>query len=278
MTYKTILVHVDGSKRCPARIGIAINLAREFKAHLVGLHALKAIELPGYIVAGAGGASVVEIQNKAAKERVARAKAMFNEAVAGNGRLNGAEWRASELDAFEAVTLHARYADLIVVGQPQAGDDAGVERGFAENVALGAGRPVLIVPYAGRFDSVGRRVLIGWDAGREATRALTDALPFLARAASVQVLVVNPGIGHHGEAPGDDIALYLARHGVRVEVNVQEGVDIDVGDEILSRAADFGADLIVMGAYGHSRIREIVMGGATRTLIDTMTAPVLMSH
>jgi nucleotide-binding universal stress UspA family protein len=192
--------------------------------------------------------------------------------------LTTAEWRTTELDALDAVTLHGRYADLIVLGQPWAEDTSGVGSGFAEQVMLEAGRPVLTVPYAGNFAAIGKRVLIAWNASREATRAVTDAMPFLRRAESVQVVVINPESGEHGAMPGSDIALYLARHGVNVEVYMDQAEQKDVGNEILSRAADFGADLIVMGAYGHSRFREMVMGGASRTVIDSMTVPVLLSH
>lgn len=277
MAYKTILVHIDAGKRCPARVEAAIGLARQNDAHLIGLNALTLIELPGYVLAGAGGASIVDIRKRNADEQAARAKAAFSKAMSTAG-LTTAEWRTTELDALDAVTLHGRYADLIVLGQPWAEDSSGVGSGFAEQVMLEAGRPVLTVPYAGNFAAIGKRVLIAWNASREATRAVTDAMPFLRRAESVQVVVINPESGEHGAMPGSDIALYLARHGVNVEVYMDQAEQKDVGNEILSRAADFGADLIVMGAYGHSRFREMVMGGASRTVIDSMTVPVLLSH
>jgi len=123
-------------------------------------------------------------------------------------------------------------------------------------------------------------VLIAWDAGVEAARAVRDALPLLRRADTVEVAVFDPERGRreHGEQPGADVALYLARHGVKVSVARQSGADFEVGAQILSRAADTGADLIVMGAYGHSRVRELVLGGVTRTILESMTVPVLMSH
>jgi nucleotide-binding universal stress UspA family protein len=277
MAYKTILVHVDAGDRCLARIEIAIRLARQFDAHLIGLNALTSRELPGYVLAGAGGVPVVELQKRLTDEQAARAEAVFGKAVSAAG-LASPEWRASRLDAVDAVTLHGRYADLIVLGQPGAADDSGIESGFAERVTLEAGRPVLMVPYVGSFATVGTRILVGWNASREATRAVTDAIPFLQQAKSVEVIAINPEADGHGALPGSDIALYLARHGVKVEVYVDKAVDIGDGEEMLSRAADFGADLIVMGAYGHSRFRELVMGGASRTIIDSMTVPVLLSH
>jgi len=277
VTYRTILVHIDAGERCPARIDVAIGLAREYDAHLVGLNALQLIQLPGYLVAGAGGVSVVDLQKRWTEDQAAEAKTAFAKAVTAAGFENF-EWRPTEFDAIDAVTLHARYADLVVLGQPHAADSSGVGGGFAEQVVLGAGRPVLMVPYAGSFATIGKRILVAWNASRESTRAVTDAIPFLRQAEEVQVIVINPKSGDHGAMPGNDIGLYLSRHGVRVEVRTDYAADIDVGSELLSRAADFGADLVVMGAYGHSRLKELIMGGATRTTIDSMTVPALLSH
>ena len=122
--------------------------------------------------------------------------------------------------------------------------------------------------------------MLAWDAGREAARAVSDAMPFLERAEQVTVMAVNPssGEGDHGEEPGADIALHLARHGVKAEVHQTESPDISVGDELLSRIADDGSDMLVMGAYGHTRLRELVLGGVTRSILEQMTVPVLMSH
>lgn len=276
MSYKTILVHIDAGKRWPARVHAAIGIARQYDAHLVGLNALTSVELPGYVVAATGGASVLDIQKRFASEQAARAEAEFSKAISAAGL--AAEWRSSELDAADAVTLHGRYADLLVIGQPWAKDHTGIGRDFAERVIFEAGRPVLMVPYAGKFDAIGKRVLIGWNASREATRAITDAIPVLQQADMVQVIVINPIAGEHGAVPGSDIALYLSRHGVKVEVFTDHSKNIDVGNEMLSRAADFGADLIVMGAYGHSRFREMMLGGASRTIIKAMTVPVLLSN
>ena len=276
MTYKTILVHVDNGKYCPARVDMAVRLARRFDAHLVGLHALTALRLPAYAVAEAG-ATLIEAQRTIAREQATRAERVFRDATESAGLAN-IEWRVAVEDAVDATTLHARYADLVVLGQPRANDGSAVEPDFPERVTLGAGRPVLMVPYAGTFETVGRRVLVAWDARREATRAVTDAIPLLREAEQVNVVVFNPEGTAHGAMPGADIGLYLARHGVRVDVAYHRANDIDVGNQLLSRVADLGADLIVMGAYGHSRMRELIMGGATRTVLQSMTAPVLLSH
>jgi len=139
---------------------------------------------------------------------------------------------------------------------------------------------VLVVPFIGASAAIGRNVLLCWNASREAARAATDALPLLQAAASVTVLVVGAETSDsgHGAEPGADVAIWLGRHGVKVTVQRDVAADADVGGLILSRAMDHGCDLIVMGIYGHSRLRELVLGGASRTLLGSMTVPVLMAH
>jgi nucleotide-binding universal stress UspA family protein len=169
-----------------------------------------------------------------------------------------------------------------VVGQRNPADtDTFVAKQFVENLMLSAGRPVLIVPYAGEFPTVGTAVLVAWDGSREATRALHDALPFLARAKQTTLLTINALDSEPpaSRIPGSDIAAIIARHGANVVTEEIDGVhDVPIGDMLLSRASDLGVDLIVMGGYGHSRWRELVLGGATRTVLKAMTVPVLMSN
>jgi nucleotide-binding universal stress UspA family protein len=168
----------------------------------------------------------------------------------------------------------------LVIGQVDPNESSfGVLSDLAEYVKLNCARPVLIVPYAGRFDHVGSNALIAWDGSMEATRAITSAIPLLKRARNVAVALLNPSArpDMHGEQPGADIALYLARHDIRIEV-VQRHTDIDVGNALLSLVADMRSDLLVMGGYGHTRFREILLGGVTLTVLKTMTVPILMSH
>src|SRR5215471_6305021 len=159
----------------------------------------------------------------------------------------------------------------------RARDAADKTRQAFEHVS---GRPILVVPYVGNFADLGRRVVIGWNASREAARAVNDAMPLLTSAETVTVLTIDPREGPraHGELPGADISLHLARHGVKAEIERTVSADLPVGEVLLSRVADLGADLLVMGAYGHSRARELLLGGATRSLLRSMTLPVLMSH
>jgi nucleotide-binding universal stress UspA family protein len=276
MSYKTILVHIDPGKRCSVRVDVAIRLAQQHDAHLVALHAIAPFEPPGYVMAEMGPA-IIDAQKAVAAKELALTEGGFNKQVSAAG-LRNVEWRSAVDDLTDAMTLHARYADLLVIGQVDASEHSHVPADFPARLVLAAGRPVLILPSVGSFATVGKRILIAWHPSREAARAVTDAIPLLQRADSVHVMAVNPKAGEHGTVPGADIGLYLARHGVRVEVKTDHGAEIDVGNELLSRAADLDADLIVMGGYGHSRLKEWVLGGATRTILESMTVPVLMSH
>ena len=273
MGYKTILVHLDERARPQQCLQLGFQLAGRFDAHLVALFALDAMRIPSYALAEAGRV-VEEIETRRRQEAARAAESEFRQAE--RRAAAKAEWRLSMDDALRAVRLSARYADLVIAGQPEPDDPAA--KSFAGELVLSAGRPVLFVPYAGRFDDTGKRVLVAWNASREAARAVTDALPLLARAESVEVVAFDPEAGSHGEVPGADVALFLARHGVKATAARQSAPDLEIGAQILSRAADLGADLIVMGGYGHSRLRELVLGGATRSVLQAMTVPVLMSH
>jgi len=275
--YKTLLVPVDGRSRSTRSLELACRLARTFDSHLVGLFVRPSAYIPSAARAEGAGKLLQELQQKMAGELADDARARFDSVVKSAGMVR-AEWRTAEGERTGAVALHARYADLVIINQTDR--NASDATHFADAVLLSVGRPVLLVPYAGEIRNLAQNVLVCWNASREASRAVTDALPLLTRAAKVTVLSVNSQTSPegHGESPGSDIALYLARHGVNAETTQTRAGDVDIGNMILSRAFDMSADLIVMGAYGHSRVREIVMGGATRTLLQSMTVPVLMSH
>ncbi len=281
MALKDILVHLDGAAPSAQRLSLAADLARRHQAHLTGLFV---VDLTPPIVGameGGGGAVLAGLIEQMRAEALATAagvEARFAETLAREGIAG--EWRIAEGAAPELVALHARYADLAVLGQadPQADEAAGAA--VVAAALFGAGRPVLVVPHAGSFPGIGRRVLVGWNASREATRAVHDALPLLLGAETVTIAAVNPrrGLGAHGDEPGADIARHLARHGVRVQVEHSAAPEIGAGDILLNRAADLSADLLVVGAYGHSRLREMFLGGVTRTLLQQMTLPVLLAH
>jgi nucleotide-binding universal stress UspA family protein len=281
MALKDILVHLDGTEQAGVRLDLAAGLARRHGAHLAGLYVVD-VMMPVMAAADAGsGAVLAEMLDRMRADALAEAakvEARFADALRREG-IEG-EWRVAEGAAPEHVALQARYADLAVLGQ--ADPDAGQPGAAAtlEAVLFDSGGPALIVPYAGHFATLGQRVLIGWNASAQASRAVHDALPLMAGAAGVTVTAVNPrrGIDAHGDMPGADIARHLARHGLKVSVEHTAAPEIGAGDMLLNRASELSADLLVVGAYGHSRLRETILGGVTRTLLKQMTLPVLMAH
>ncbi len=212
-------------------------------------------------------------------ERTAAAEQVFRHEVDKAGVAN--EWRTPTGGPVDALTMNGRYADITIVGQYNPGDgELAANSEMVDNLILAVGRPGLVVPYIGKHPTLGETILVAWDASRLATRAVNDALPFLQAAKKVIVMAINPECGPagHGDIPGADICLHLARHDVAAEALQTHAKDIDIGDILLSRASDLGVDLMVMGAYGHRRLRELVLGGATRHILGHMTVPVLMSH
>jgi nucleotide-binding universal stress UspA family protein len=280
MALKDILVNLDATAASAARLDLACALARKHEARLTGLFVVD-ISVAAMAGAEGGGAALAELIEIMRRDGLAAAK-VAEDAFREKTRKEGvaAEWRMVEGVAPQQVALQGRYADLIVVGQDSPEDGAPAAGPLLEAALFTSGRPVLVVPFAGRFETLGQRVLIGWNAKREAARAVHDALPLMKGAHSVSVLVVNPqpGTDLHGEEPGADIAQHLARHGVTVTVERVVAPDLGADDALLNRAAESGADLIVIGGYGHSRLRELVLGGVTRGLLRHMTVPVLMSH
>jgi nucleotide-binding universal stress UspA family protein len=281
MAFKDLLVHLDGSDHAMTRLDYAATLAARHGAHLVGLHAVEG-GLPAGLTSDMGGASLgllLAQLRDAAEAEATRMRRAFEDRMRRDG-LQG-EWRQAMDMPAEAVALHARYADLAVLGQPEPGSAlAAANEMILEAVLFTAGRPVLMLPYAGRFTATPGTVLVGWNASKEAARAVHDALPLLQAAAQVRVLAVNPrlGIGGHGKVPAADIALHLARHGVPATAQHATANEIRESDVLLNSAADLGAELLVMGAYGHSRLREMVLGGVTRSILGRMTLPVLLAH
>jgi nucleotide-binding universal stress UspA family protein len=168
------------------------------------------------------------------------------------------------------VGVHAYYADLVVIARPESVGQTAAPPGLAESLVLSSGRPIIVFPPRDKASRV-RRILVGWNATRESIRAVADAMPLLVEADAVEVLVVD-------QEPGADIARHLARRGAHVEVRRLASGGEDAGRLLLSQAAAFGADLLVMGAYGHTQLREWMFGGVTRTVLYEAGLPVLMSR
>lgn len=278
MPYRTLLVHLDAGARCEARVALAAQLAAEHDAHLVGLAPTGTVFMPPDPSGGGLGAHYLQLSIDYLREEAEKQATRFRNQAMALG-LRSFEARIDAEDPGPSLVTHARHADLVVVGQYEPGTESATPADLAQQVLMQGARPVLVVPYAGEPAPVGRKVLVAWDRGREAARAIADALPLLCRAAAVELVVFEPAGsgGTPGEWPGADIAQWLARHGVQAEV-VRVATPIDTGNALLSHVADIGADLVVMGGYGHSRFRETVLGGVTRTVLRDMTVPVLMSH
>jgi len=277
MAIKDILVHVDNSRACSARLNAATRFAQRCEAHLTGLYVVPRYQIPVYAEIPIGQ-EVIEEGMKAMWERADKCQETSEELVQSLG--SSLEWRALEGDYLGVLTENARYSDLLILGQPNPDDEEDISIGFINKVILDSGRPNLIIPYVGNYQDIGKTILIAWNASRESARAVNDAMPLLEKADNVEVMSVNPQkqTVDEGDLPSADIAQHLARHGVKVEARSTIANDIDAGNLLLSHASDIGADLIVMGAYGHSRFRETILGGVTRELLKHMTVPVLMSH
>lgn len=282
MRYKDILVHVDKSSASQERLRLACDLARRHAAHLVAVFCIEPLPISVFSPWGDPGYTDFPAAEKIKEQyRAAAIGAMDHveaEFLAETARAGiHAEWRVGEGAGATPLIRQARYADLAVLGQVDI-EHASISKAVPEEVVLASGRPALIVPAVGRFRRVGRRVLVAWNASREAARALGDALPLLADAQAVTVLSIGPTAVIENEYRGTDVARHLARHGINATASTSSAEDTDVGDVIMSRASDHRADLIIMGAYGHARTREWLLGGATRHLLRHVTVPVLMAH
>lgn len=283
MPFKDLLVHLDGGPATARRLDFALALAQRMDAQLTALYTLDMVpSIETLTRSSAGQMQYLERYDElleAAQDDARRIENRFRDGLRREGIAG--EWRFLESLPAETAALHARYADLAIVGQIDPENaPAGSAARVPEEVLLSSGRPALVVPYAGTFKTVGEHVLVAWKATRESARALNDALPLLERAKKVTVLTVNPERGDDQETgiPAADIAHHLAHHGVAAEAATTVAEDISAGDALLNYAADSGADLMVMGGYGHSRAREFLLGGVTRQIMQQMTLPVLMAH
>jgi nucleotide-binding universal stress UspA family protein len=277
--YKTILVHVDGSARCAHRIAVATRLALLHDAHLVGT-APTGLSLYVFPVGGfEPGLPAVTFPIEELRGAADSALDAF-EAAARQAGVTKLERRRVDEESGVGISMQARYADVVVISQSAPNDPLTQLRAdFPEYVLLNCARPVLVVPATGIKGVFGKRIGVAWNGRDDAVRAITSAIPLLRAADQVQLLVLNAETEGdlHGEVPGADMALYLARHGVRVDV-VAANTDDDVGEALLQHAADSKLDLLVMGAYGHSRFREILLGGVTRSVLRSSMLPLWMAH
>lgn len=257
-------------------VDFAVSVASTFDAHLAGVAFVYDPFVPMVDVA-AIPADLIESQRIENENAAMAAISKFEEAArrsvvsAESGKLEAELLGASDL--FGRI---ARRFDLSIVAQAEP-DKPGPEDSIIESALFDSGRPCLVVPYIQKTGLKLDRVMVCWDGSRNSARAAADAMPFLLRAKVVEVVIVTER-GKNDELPGADIAKHLARHGLNVEINRIVASDMEVSNTILSHAADVDADFIVMGGYGHSRLREFMLGGATREILASMTIPTLMSH
>ncbi|WP_332861954.1 universal stress protein [Janthinobacterium svalbardensis] len=288
MTYKTVLLHIDDSAGRAARIEAAASIAQACGGHLTGVALTGVSRLLYQNQPDLDADPNLSLHLNFLRERATRALDGFEQQVRAAG-VASFEQRVVDDEAAGGISLLARYADLVVISQYNAKDKSpSVMRDFPAYVLLHSGRPVLIVPYAPPLPllappAAAGNVLISWNASKEASRAVSAALPLLQRAGQVHVAIFDAQVhaAEHGEQPGAELVHYLARHGVEARLHLLDGGGVrrgDIGEALLSQAADLSADLLVMGAYGHSRLRETILGGVTRTILQSMTIPVLMAH
>ncbi|MGQ9365828.1 universal stress protein [Azospirillum sp. A39] len=276
MAFKDILVHLDDGERCAERLDVAVRLAQAHGARLTGLFAQSETSGPGVVA-------------RRASDRLSEAAGQVQAAFTAKVEAGGVAHRWWQLSHGEyghvigETVICSRYADLVVLGQHDGEAPARVPAQLAEEVILHAGRPVLVVPYAGSYPTLGQRVVVAWNASREAARAVNDAIPLMAGAASVLVLALH---GHRGEAepgavPPVDIVEHLASHGIAATQERMTVEDMMPMDAVLSRLSDEAADLLVMGGfggYGSGPFGLFGRGANTRHILRQMTAPVLFSH
>ncbi len=280
MAFKTILVSLNDVGRAPSILSAATVISRRHDAHVIGLYVAPAVRIHPAVQVNMTP-DLLGLQQDHYKSESRKAKKIFEDALRAEGVAG--EWRhvaSLTPNIADAVIEHGREADLIIAGQVDHQGDNGLEPDFDERVTLGAGRPVLMIPLAGEFKTIGEQVVVGWNATREAARAVFDAIPLMARARQIHLVWVDPqrDADSAGDLPGSELAAALSRHGLKVTAEKTQAAGIGVGEVLLNRVSDHGADLLVMGAYGHSRVREFIFGGASRSVLHHMTVPVLLSN
>jgi nucleotide-binding universal stress UspA family protein len=274
---KDIIVNLSVTKEGTVVGQYAVSVAATLQAHLTGIAFIYDPVVP---ISGAGyiPAEIIETQRDDNETAAEAAVKSFNTAADQAGiSAEALMTNAGLAGAGDQFARMARRFDLAIVGQPQP-DISSIEQIIGENTLFESGRPVIIVPYIQKAPFKNDNVMICWDGSRPAARAVADALPIIGKGGRVEIVIVANERGKQDEIEGADIGQHLARHGLKVDVHRISGGNIDVGDALLSHAADSGADFMVMGGFGHSRLREFILGGVTRSIFEAMTVPVLLSH
>jgi nucleotide-binding universal stress UspA family protein len=274
---KDIVVNLTGAAPQEFAADYAVSLAKLFEAHIAGVGFIYEPVIPGTVLGGIP-TDLIEAQREE-NTKAAKAAASRFEAAAASAGLS-AEVRILDASVAGAADLFGRMArrfDLAVVGQARPKEGASEEL-LIEGALFESGRPVVVVPFVQTKAVSLERVLVCWDGSRPATRAIADALPILGRAKAIDIVAVSGERGKGGELAGTNMARHLTRHGLTVALKRVSSGDVDVPSAIRAQIAETGADFMVMGGYGHSRLREFILGGVTRTILTSSTIPVLMSH
>jgi len=275
MTYPSVVVFLDNSEASKHRLDFALRFAAHHQSHLTGIHLSYGALLPFDPYGQVSGVALeweleVEKKQKESKDQFTQ--------QAKSADINF-DWTCFRDTDMEQVLTRARVADLAIVGQVATGEnDNEINRSFFSHFTINVGKPVLFVPYDKVVGSKFEKVVVAWNGGRESARAITDALPLLTEAKAVCVLTITSKKDRNDELPDVDIAAFLARHKVKVELEKVEKLPAEAADFILSRIDLKSADLLVMGAFGRTRFSEFILGGMTRSMLKKMIVPVLMSH
>ena len=281
MSLKSMIVFLDDGESAPLRLNFACRLAKHHGAHLTAL-ALSQQIFP-FAAAGidAGAASIDVGQMEEARQRAERVADDAKAAMQASGLPADARWCCRELSGIRDVAgIQGRFSELTIVGQPVKGHHMNLREWALEGALFHSGRPLLLVPDAIEAAENMRHIIVAWDASKEAARALGDAAPFIAGAEKVSIVIVDPKPDQQefGDEPGADIAPILARHCSNVVVDRIPSSGGTIAEALLERSTDAAGSLIVMGGYGHSRLRETIFGGVTRDMIQQTTLPLLLSH
>jgi nucleotide-binding universal stress UspA family protein len=281
---KDLLVYLDQSPVTEARLQTALALAKQLGAHVTALHLIA----EPFLRATSGGMAGHHMPAEVIREHLAHAAAEAEGILA--AARSAAERHGVALDVVREsgsldrlptlLARHARHTDLIVIGQPDLESGGVDDTALTEAAFMDSGHPALVIPRTGSATLPPRRAVVAWDGSREAARAATDAIPLLQAAEPVLVLVVDARdvSGRTGDRPGEELAAHLRRHAVKAAVRLVPSGGARITDVLLAQVRDEAADLLVMGGYGHSRLREMLVGGTTRSILEHMTVPVLFAH
>jgi nucleotide-binding universal stress UspA family protein len=281
MAYRDLQVHVDNSASCAKRLHVAAEIAAKFDSHLTGIFIRPPFHLPSYAlpvnIESEWIDTIAQDYETGLDTKEHAAKRLFDEITTQYQATT--LWQPVKGDVYTVLGEEAAYADLLILGQPDPDDSTNNYTDLPDRTLLTSGRPCLVVPYIGARENMGKHPLVAWNGTRESNRALHDAMPVLEQAETVTIMISQAsGSPAKDELPNTKIAQHLARHNVKVMTKTLTEEKNQTSNAFLSYIADNDHDLLVMGAYGHSRIREIVLGGMTREIMQSMTVPVLMSH